>query len=34
MSEDFYAFVLRASVVLLSGRSHIDFCNSLIHRAL
>ena len=34
MSEDFCAFALRVSVVLLSGRSHIDFCNSLIHRTL
>lgn len=34
MSEDFCAFALRVSVVLLSGRSYIDFCNCLIHRTL
>lgn len=34
MSEDFCAFALCVSVVLLSGRSHIDFCNSLIHSKL
>nr|DAG31799.1 MAG TPA: hypothetical protein [Caudoviricetes sp.] len=34
MSEDFCAFALRVSVVLLSGRSHIDFCNCLIHSKL
>ena len=34
MSEDFCAFALRVSVVLLSGRCHIDFCNCLIHRKL
>lgn len=34
MSEDFCAFALRGSAVSLSGRSHIDFCNSLIHRVL
>lgn len=34
MSEDFCAFALRVSVVLLSGRCHIDFCNCLIHSKL
>lgn len=34
MSEDFCAFALRVSVVLLSGRCHIDFCNCLIHSEL
>lgn len=34
MSEDFCAFALRVSVVLLSGRSYIDFCNCLIHSKL
>lgn len=34
MSEDFCAFALRVSVVLLSGRCHIDFRNYLIHSKL
>lgn len=34
MSEDFCAFALRDSVVLLSGRCHIDFCNCLIRSKL
>lgn len=34
MSEDFCAFALRVSVVLLSGRCYIDFCNCLIHSEL
>ena len=34
MSEDFCAFALRVSVVLLSGRCYIDFCNCLIHGKL
>ena len=34
MSEDFCAFALRVSVVLLSGRCHIDFCNCLIYSEL
>lgn len=34
MSEDFCAFALLVSVVLLSGRSYIDFCNCLIHSEL
>ena len=34
MSEDFCAFALRVSVVLLSGRCHIDFSNCLIYSEL
>ena len=34
MSVDFCAFALRDSVVLLSGRCHIDFCNCLIYSEL
>lgn len=34
MSENFCAFALRVSVVLLSGRCCIDFCNCLIHNKL
>lgn len=34
MSEDFCAFALRVSIVLLSGRCHIYFCNCLIHSKL
>lgn len=34
MSEDFCAFALRVSVVLLSGRCYIDFSNCLIYSEL